>query len=100
MGKLVEEKKSPWPWSRHSELWISPGAFPAECHSFVKVVDPPPDLLSPSVIVQDGAGEEQTAQDLFKHVHANVAPHLLSKASTFSANQIKEGSPLFEGKPR
>ena len=42
---------------------------------------------------------EENAKDLFHYVHSNLAPYLLSEALTsFSANQIKDESPLFEGK--
>ena len=96
-GKLVEVKKSRWPWSQRSELWIEPNAFPPEEHPFVTMVDPPEDLLSPAAVSQQSPNQEETAHNLFKHVHMSVAPSLLSKAS-FSANQIEDESPLFEGK--
>lgn len=96
-GKLVEVKKSPWPWSRQSELWVEPNAFPPESHSFVTVVDPPFDLSSPGELMQNEAvGEKETTQALFQHVYSNVAPYLLSEVS-FSTDQIAKGSPLFEG---
>ena len=96
-GKLVEVKKTPWPWSQRSELWVHPNAFPPESHSFVTTVDPPPDMVSPSNVMHDGVVEETDTKTLFKHVHSNVAPYLLSKAS-FTVNQIEDGLPLFEGK--
>eukprot|EP00571_Detonula_confervacea_P015362 CAMPEP_0172303390 /NCGR_PEP_ID=MMETSP1058-20130122/4925_1 /TAXON_ID=83371 /ORGANISM="Detonula confervacea, Strain CCMP 353" /LENGTH=441 /DNA_ID=CAMNT_0013014175 /DNA_START=153 /DNA_END=1475 /DNA_ORIENTATION=- len=96
-GKLVEVNKSPWPWSPRSELWITPNAFPPESHSFVTVVDPPSGMMSPGEIVQDGLVGEESTKDLFKYVHATLGGYLLSKAS-FSANQIEDGSPLFEAK--
>lgn len=97
-GKLVEVKRNPWPWSHQSELRIITNAFPPDSHSFVTVVDPPHDMASPAEFLKDvvPVGEE-SAKDLFEHVHSNVAPYLLSKA-TFSKNQIEDGSPLFEAK--
>lgn len=96
-GKLIEVKKSPWPWSRQSELWVEPNAFPPESHSFVTLVDPPPDLLSPEMLIQEGvSGGKESTQSLFQHVYSNVAPQLLSEVS-FTTDQIAKGSPLFEG---
>jgi len=96
-GKLIEVKKSPWPWSQQSELWVAPNAFPPESHSFVTLVDPPSDLLSPRELMQDEeSGKKESTEALFKHVYANVAPSLLSEVS-FTTDQIAKGSPLFEG---
>ncbi len=96
-GKLIEVKKSPWPWSQQSELWVSPNAFPPDSHSFVTVVDPPSDLLSPGEFMQNAVvGEKECTQALFQHVYSNVAPYLLSEVS-FTTDQIVKGSPLFEG---
>ena len=94
-GKLIEKKKLPWPWSSQSELWISPNEFPVDTHSFVKVVKPD-GILSPGNIVQDSLVTEDTTKDLFEHVYSSVAPYLLSDVE-FSAHQIENGSPLFEG---
>jgi len=94
-GKLIEKKKLPWPWSSQSELWISPNEFPVDTHSFVKVVKPD-GILSPGNIVQDSLVTEDTTKDLFEHVYSSVAPYLLSDVE-FSADQIENGSPLFEG---
>jgi len=93
-GRLVEEKKTPWPWSHRSELRIIPNAFPPESHSFLTTVDPPNNMASLGEMIVTG---KESTKDLFKHVHSNVAPYLLSKVS-FSKNQIEDGSPLFEGK--
>lgn len=96
-GKLIEVKRSPWPWSQQSELWVVPNAFPPDSHSFVTVVDPPSDLMSPGKLMQDeGGGAKESTQALFKHVYSNVAPSLLSEVS-FTTDQIAKGSPLFEG---
>ena len=97
-GKLIEKKKLPWPWSSsqpQSELWISPNEFPVDTHSFVKVVKPD-GIPSPGNIVQDSLVTEDTTKDLFEHVYSSVAPYLLSDVE-FSADQIENGSPLFEG---
>ena len=95
----MEVKKTPWPWSIQSELQIVPNEFPPDSHSFLTVVDPPPGMASPGEVVLDaeGVAAEQSAKDLFDHVHSNVAPCLLTKAS-FSTDQVKDSSPLFEGK--
>ncbi len=96
-GKLIEVKKSPWPWSQQSELWVSPNAFPPDSHSFVTVVAPPSNLLSPREFMQnEEVGGKESTQALFQHVYSNVAPHLLSEVS-FTTDQIVNGSPLFEG---
>lgn len=96
-GKLIEVKKSPWPWSQQSELWVEPNAFPPESHSFVSVIDPPSNLLSPGELIQNKVfGEKQSTQALFRHVYSNIAPYLLSEVS-FSTDQIAKGCPLFEG---
>jgi hypothetical protein len=96
-GKLIERKKSPWPWSQQSELWVAPNAFPPERHSFVTIVDHPPYSLTQERYADDHVmGKEERAQELFEHVHSNVAPYLLSDVS-FTTDQIANGSPLFEG---
>lgn len=90
-GQLVEEKKTPWPWSNKSTLRVIPGVFPPESHSFVTIVEPPSDLTSP----EQAAGI--SANKLFHHVHSQVAPCLLDKPE-FSYDQIKNASPLFDAK--
>ena len=95
-GKLIEKKKNKIPWSQQSELWIEPNVFPPDSHSFVTEVDPN-GVLSPSEIVKDVPfTTEHSTQELFEHVQAHLAPHMLSKAE-FSTDQIREGRPLFEG---
>ena len=96
-GKLIEVKRHPWPWTRRGELRIIPNAFPPEKHSFVTAVDPPPTMASPGQAMQHEIAGEGGAIDLFQYVHSNVAPFLLEKA-TFSTDQIRDGSPLFEAK--
>ena len=61
----------------------------------MKVVKPD-GILSPGNIVQDSLVTEDTTKDLFEHVYSSVAPYLLSDVE-FSAYQIENGSPLFEG---
>jgi len=96
-GKLIEEKNQPWHWIRHGNLRIIPNAFPPEKHSFVTVVDPPPDMATPGQAMQDEMTGDESAKDLFHYVHSNVAEYLLGEAS-FSSDQIRDGSPLFEAK--
>jgi len=90
-GKLVEVKKSIWPWSQQSELWIHPYQFDPQ--SFVEEVDSS-DVLSP----RDVVATQDTANKMFDCVINNVSPHILSSKAEFSYDQIKHGSPLFSAK--
>ena len=89
-GKLIEVKKSPWPWDRRSEIHVVPNAYPPETHSFVTVVDPPAGMPSPGDVLKEGS------KDLFEFVHSNVGPNMLDRPD-FTFEQIEKGSPLFEG---
>lgn len=91
-GKIVEVKSSPWPWDK-KELRIIPNAYPPDSHSFVTVVDPPGNMARPGNVARDTGVD---AKDFFEYVHSDVAPNLLGMPD-FTVDQIKKGSPLFEG---
>lgn len=54
-------------------------------------------MATPGQAMQDEMTGDESAKDLFHYVHSNVAEYLLGEAS-FSSDQIRDGSPLFEAK--
>jgi hypothetical protein len=96
-GKLIEVKNKPWHWIHGGELRVIPYVFPPEKHSFVTAVDPPPHMVTPGQALHDEMAGDESANDLFRYVRSNVAQYLVGDAS-FSADQIRDGSPLFEAK--
>ena len=91
-GKLIERKKSPWPWVR-KEIHVVPHVYSPMNHTFCKVMQIPNDLLSPEVACE---GDVAT-QELFDYISSTLAPFMLDNPD-FTFQQIKNESPLFQGK--
>jgi hypothetical protein len=54
-------------------------------------------MVTPGQALHDEMAGDESANDLFRYVRSNVAQYLVGDAS-FSADQIRDGSPLFEAK--